>query len=265
MLAEVAPEGRVAAGCTNILPDIRSKKITGCTLVDISGLEELKGIRVAGNTVTIGSLATISELIHADLIASHGRVLWQAGRYFADPLVRNRATIAGNLANASPAADGVVPLLALDAKVMVESLSGAREIPVAEFFAGPGKSVLQPDELITDISFMKTTNMKSAFIKFGLRKSMAISLASIGLVLELDSNVITQVRIALGALAPTPVRARLTEDYLTGKQLSPEVLARAQELVATEVQPISDVRASREYRLHLTGVLLKRAIEAAVA
>lgn len=265
ILEEAGSRGRVVAGCTNVLPDIRAKKTGASILVDISGLEELKGITVTEDKVIIGSLTTICELLHSEEIATHGQVLWQACRQFADPLVRNRATIGGNLANASPAADGVVPLLALEAVVTVESAAGTREVPVAEFFSGPGQSVLQPGELITSVSFPKASTMKSAFIKFGLRKAMAISLASIGLVLGMQGGSIGQVRIALGALAPTPVRARQTESYLTGKEINPEVMARAMELVRTEVKPISDVRASREYRRHLSGVLLKRALESALA
>ncbi|WP_054938082.1 FAD binding domain-containing protein [Moorella stamsii] len=266
VLNETGEKGRIVAGSTNILPDIRARKITGCILVDISGLRELKGIEAAGETVTVGSLTTISELLQSEIIARDAKVLWQACRRFADPLVRNRATIGGNIANASPAADGVVPLLALEATVNVESqAAGKREIPLTEFFTGPGKSVLQPGELITSVSFAKTTAMKGAFIKFGLRKAMAISLASIGIVLGFSGDTITQARIALGALAPTPLRARETENYLSGKQISDEVMARASELITTEVKPISDVRASQAYRWHLTGVLFRRAIEAALA
>jgi carbon-monoxide dehydrogenase medium subunit len=265
LLTELGSGARIVAGCTNVLPDIRAKKIAACTLVDISKLAELKGIDVRGDRVIIGSLTTINELLHSDLVASHGQVLWQVGRRFADPLTRNRATIGGNLANASPAGDGVVPLLALEAKVIVASLAAEREIPVAEFLTGPGRSALQPNELIVGVSFTKTTAMRSVFIKFGMRKSMAISLASIGLMVGLDGDRVEQVRIALGALAPTAIRARQTEDYLTGKPLAPEVVTRAQEIIRTEAKPISDVRASREYRVHLAGVLLKRALEAALA
>jgi carbon-monoxide dehydrogenase medium subunit len=107
--------------------------------------------------------------------------------------------------------------------------------------------------------------MRSAFIKFGLRKAMAISLASLGLVVGMNGDLVEHARVGLGALGPTPARARQTEDYLTGKPLTPEVVAGAQEIIRTEVNPISDVRASREYRVHLAGVLLKRALEAALA
>lgn len=265
ILKEASSKARIVAGCTNILPDLRNKKITDCVLVDISNLEELKGIKATGDTVTLGSLTTITELLCSDIIANHAAVLGRACKVFADPLVRNRATIGGNLANASPAADGVIPLMALDASVTVESLAGKKEVPVTEFFVGPGKSVLKPDELITAVNFAKTTNMKSAFIKFGLRKAMAISLANIGVVLETAGDKITRVRIALGALAPTPLRATKTEEFLLGNNISSEVLEQAANIVKTEVDPISDVRASREYRLHLTGVLLKRAIGAALA
>jgi CO/xanthine dehydrogenase FAD-binding subunit len=265
LLNELGSGARVVAGCTNVLPNIRAKKIAACTLVDISNLAELKGIEVRGETVFIGSLTTINELLHSDLVASHGQVLWQVGRCFADPLTRNRATIGGNLANASPAGDGVAPLLALEAKVIVASQAAEREVPVAGFFTGPGRSVLQPNELIVGVSFATTKAMRSAFIKFGLRKAMAISLASLGLVVGMNGDLVEQARIGLGALGPTPARARQTEDYLTGKPLTPEVVAGAQEIIRTEVNPISDVRASREYRVHLAGVLLKRALEAALA
>ncbi len=266
VLSEAGEKGRIVAGSTNVLPDIRARKIAGCILVDISHLRELKGIEIAGDTVTIGSLTTISELLQSAVIAKEAGVLWQACRCFADPLVRNRATIGGNIANASPAADGVVPLLALEATVNVESKArGKRAIPLDEFFTGPGKSVLEPGELITSVSFAKTSAMKSAFIKFGLRKAMAISLASIGMVVGFNGDTIARVSIALGALAPTPVRARETEKYLAGKKIDDEIIARASELIKTEVNPISDVRASRDYRQHLTGVLFRRAIEAALA
>ncbi|NLW07855.1 MAG: xanthine dehydrogenase family protein subunit M [Clostridia bacterium] len=265
VLHELGARAKIAAGCTNVLPDIKAKKLADCVLVDISSLAELKGIKVTGETITLGSLVTISELLESEAVASDAAVLWQAAKVFADPLTRNRATIGGNLANASPAGDGIVPLMALGAIVTVENVNGKREIPLEDLFTGPGQNALKPDELITAVSFARATNTKSNFIKFGLRKSMAISLVSIAVVMETNGDKLDRIRIALGALAPTPVRAKKTEELLAGKQIGPEVLEQASELIKTEVEPITDVRASREYRLHLTGVLLKRAIETALA
>ncbi|MEW8959805.1 MAG: xanthine dehydrogenase family protein subunit M [Moorella sp. (in: firmicutes)] len=266
ILNELKEKGKIVAGCTNVLPNIKAKKITDCILVDISSLDELKGIKDAGDSVFVGSLTTINDLLRSDIIAREAKVLWQACRLFADPLVRNRATIGGNIVNASPAADGVIPLLALDATVCIESLAnGKREVPLSEFFKGPGETILQSGELVTSINFPKASVMKSAFIKFGLRKAMAISLANIGVVLQVNEDTITQARIALGALAPTPLRARETEKYLCGKRLNDEVMAEASQIIKTEIKPISDVRASQAYRQYLTGVLLRRAIKAALA
>ncbi|MBC2721561.1 FAD binding domain-containing protein [Desulfosporosinus sp.] len=265
ILQEQGVKARVAAGCTNILPDIESKKITECLLVDISGLDELKGIQVIDNKITIGALTTIDQLIHSEVIEENAFVLWQACRQFADPLVRNRATLCGNMAKPSPAADGVVPLLALEATVTVGSLTtGRRDLPIEEFLVGPGKSALKPDELILSVSF-QGNNPLGSFTKFGLRKAMAISLINIAVVLEMKDGTISKARIALGSVAPTAVRARKTEAFLCGREITPEVLAQAAELVQTEINPIGDIRASREYRLLLAGVLLRRTIEAAIA
>ena len=256
----------VAAGCTNIMPCLKSKKISDCVLMDITGLKELNGIYSDEKSIRIGALTTIHQLLHSEEIEQRAAVLWQACHRFADPLVRNRATIGGNMANASPAADTVVPLLVLDALVTVESKgAGKKEVPIEAFFVAPGKSVLASDELITAVSFPKNTNLKSSFIKIGLRQSMAISVISVGVALNLAGNNIVDAKIALGAVAPTAIRAKQTESYLAGKEISPEVLAKAAELVKNEIRPISDLRASKEYRSHLAGILLRRAIETALA
>ena len=258
-------QARIAAGCTNIMPEIASKKITAGLLVDISGLAELKGIHVVDNRIKIGALTTINQLLHSEVIEQGATVLWQACQQFADPLVRNRATLCGNVAKASPAADGVVPLLALEGMVTVASLTtGQRELPIEGFLVGPGKSALRPDELILAVSFEVANNLVGSFTKFGLRKAMAISLINLAIMFELTGKTITHPRIALGSVAPTALRARKTEAFLTGREITPEVLTQAAEMVKGEISPIGDLRASGEYRLHLAGVLLRRAIEAAM-
>jgi len=255
---------RIAAGCTNVLPNLKSNKIPDCTLVDIGGLQELKTIQQDGQIIRIGALVTIDQLVHSSEIELAAKALCQACQRFADPLVRNRATIGGNLANASPAADSVTPLLALNACVTVESVTGGkRDIPIESFFEAPGKSVLRCDELITAISFVSEPEMKSCFLKLGLRQAMAISVINIAVALKLaDNNGIADIRIALGAVSPVAMRAKQTERFLIGQEISPDVLDKAAELIKSEIFPISDLRASKEYRTLMAGVLLRRAIEA---
>lgn len=260
MLAELGKKARIVAGCTNILPNIQAKKLTAGVLIDISRLDELKSIE-AKEIVFLGSLVTVAQIAESSSIKQAGGVLWQASQQFADPLVRNRATIGGNLANASPAADGAVPLLALNAEVVIESTRGTRNVSLPEFFVGPGMTTLADDELITGIAFPNASNWQGAFIKFGLRRSMAVSLASIGVVVDLDGRRIKDARIALGALAPTPMRALQTEHFLKQKDVDGDVIEKAAEIISAEVQPISDVRATKEYRSYLAGVLFKRALE----
>jgi len=251
-----------AAGCTNILPDIHSGKQKDCVLIDISDLEELTGISKCGNSMRIGSSTTISELLNSSLIRDEAPLLYEAALNFADPVVRNRATVGGNLAYASPAADMAVPLLALDSRVVVQSLDqGLREISLREFFVGPGETVLSPSELILRVEFNLSQNFKVFYVKVGKRNAMAISLASLGLALKIDQT-IKDARLALGALAPTPIRACRTEDFLMGKFPEDKVMEEASEILLSEINPISDIRGSREYRVELTRSLFKRAFRA---
>lgn len=262
-LQEAGAAARVVAGGTNVVPDIRAKKISSGILVDIKRVRELQFITEEGATLRIGAATTIARLLESPLIREKAPLLWEACRRFADPLVRNLATIGGNLCNASPAADSAVPLLALGASVQLESVAnGPRKLPLENFFLGPNKTALRPGELLTAVEFtVPGASARGAYFKFGLRRSMAISLVSLAVLLRVDGGAIGEARIALGAVAPTPVRARETEEFLRGKMISREVLEEATRRVGVEICPISDVRASREYRRYLAGVLLKRALE----
>ncbi|MEW6242917.1 MAG: xanthine dehydrogenase family protein subunit M [Bacillota bacterium] len=254
----------VVAGSTNVLPDLRAKKIRPSLLLSIEKLGELKGIHADGDVVTVGALTTINELLASRDIELNAGILHQAAQRFADPLVRNRATIGGNLANASPAADSAVPLLALDAVLDICSARGEREVPLSSFFTGPGKTVLERDELIRAVRFPSDSENQKAFIKFGLREAMAISLVSVGVELRIQKDEVAYARVAFGAVAPTPMRGFRTEEFLVGKKLTAEVLDEARQVASREVRPISDVRATESYRRHISGVLLGRAIKMAL-
>lgn len=252
----------IVAGCSNVLPYIRDKIISGKLLMDISDIETLSHIEKNEDGINIGALATISDLINSQLIKENCHILHQAAEDFADPLVRNTATIGGNLADASPAADMAPPLLALNAVLVIESLSKKREILLKDFFIGPRKTVLHNDEMITDIKINNNfINQNSCFLKLGLRKAMSISVASIAMVLEVKNNQIVQMNIAMGSVAPTPIRLFKIEEYLRNKKVNNELIEESMRMIRDEIKPIGDVRASAEYRRYVSGVLFKRALE----
>lgn len=262
--AEKAPgETTFIAGCTNVIPNIRAGKISPKILIDLSRLEGLDHIREENSMIAIGSLATISEIAASDLIRHHAPVLFSAASKLGNPLTRNRATIGGNLADASPAADMAPPLLSLEAKVHTKASGGKeREISLDKFFLGPNKTVLDEDEIIVQIVFTKPKDTaKEHYFKLGLRNSMAISVASISLMLELKGKVCQKARIALGSIAPTPVRARQVEKNLEGEEINDKIIQECSALVKEEIMPISDIRASAAYRNWVTSVLVRRAIQ----
>lgn len=262
ILKEERVKACIVAGCSNVLPNIRDKNLTLKFLVDISDIEELRGINKKKGKICIGPLTTIAELINSELILKESKVLIQAAEQFADPLVRNSATIGGNLVTASPAADMAVPLLTLDALVKIESVGQKREVKLRDFFLEPGKTVLQDDEMIVGIEFEQSDiNKNGYFIKLGQRKAMAIAIASIAVNLEVKQNKIIQIRIAMGSVAPTPIKLTVTEEFLKDKVINDKLVEEAMDRVREEVEPISDIRASAEYRRYVSGILFKRAFK----
>jgi CO/xanthine dehydrogenase FAD-binding subunit len=252
----------LVAGATNVLPFIRYKKINNKTLINIRNLKELRYIQETDEKIFIGSLTTITDLEKSDILKKYAPALVDAARNFADPTTRNSATIGGNIANASPAADTAPPLLALDAVVVSVSKSGERKIPIDEFFTGVNMTALKPEEMIKEIEIPKNpANSHSHFIKLGLRNAMAISIVSAAAVLEIESGKIKKVRIALGSVAPTPVRGRTVEKLLMGQDFSDKVIEKASSRIHEDISPISDIRASREYRQTVASVVVKRALQ----
>lgn len=262
ILKEEKVNACIVAGSTNVLPNIKIKKLGPKILVDINAIEELRGIDKKKEKICISPLATIAELINSELILKEGKILIQAAQEFADPLVRNNATIGGNLVTASPAADMAVPLLTLDALIKIESVGQKREVKLKDFFLGPGKTVLQDDEMIVGIEFEQSDiNKNGYFIKLGQRKAMAIAIASLAVNLEVRQNKIIRIRVAVGSVAPTPIRLTAVEEFLKNKGISNKIVEEAMDRVREEVEPISDIRASEEYRRYISGILFKRAFK----
>jgi len=259
LLAEHAPDARPLAGGTNVIVELRASR-HGKTLVDVSRLRELRGIRKANGHIVIGGGTTLTELLTDPLIAQHAPILRDAAAVFANPLVRNRATVGGNLADASPAADTAPPLLALGAEIELTNQDASRWAPLQDFFVGVRKTLIQPDELLAAIRWSTPSpHSASAYYKVGLRKADAISVLSAAVMVERDENGrCRNARIALGAVAPRPIRAATAEAVLQGQSLKADVIAEAAHLAAEATRPIDDIRATAAYRKRVTEVVVRR-------
>lgn len=273
ILAGEGESAVVVAGGTDCASLITRGELRPGILVDLGGVEGLRSIgevaaHGAARRVEVGALATHGDLARAEGVLGSAPVLAEACGTVGAPQVRARGTIGGNIANASPAADGAVALVALGASAVVESKrDGRREIPLTGFFEGPGETVLRPDELVTALTFDRpSSGARGAYRKAGQRNALAIAVASVAVAHEPDAGTVS---IALGSVAPTPVRAaeaeRLFTDGWSGaagsdtgrRELFREVAAAA----ARAASPIDDIRASAWYRTVLVEVLTRRALE----
>jgi carbon-monoxide dehydrogenase medium subunit len=262
LLKRLKGKGKLIAGGTNLIPDLRAKKIQPQVLIDLSHLKEISYIKEGKGRIRIGGLTLITELASSKIIRKVAPVLAEAADQLGNPLVRNRATIAGNLAQASPAADTAVPLLALEATLVVAKDGTSRQIPIEQFFRGPNRTVLKAGEIIKEISFEKpASTARMSYRKLGRRSAMAISVASVSVLLEIENSKCKKARIGLGAVAPKPVRAYEVERILEGKEITEKVIGACCDHVQKEIHPITDIRASAEYRRQMTSVLLRRLIQ----
>ena len=248
------------AGGTNVVVAVREGVHWGKALVDVSRLEELRGVRRQGDEIVVGGGTTLAAILASDLIAAEGRPLHQAARAFANPLVRNRATVAGNLVDASPAADTAPALLALGADVALTSVQGERWVPLNEFFLGPNQTVRRPDELLIAVRWpVPPPRSAGAFHKLALRKGTACSVLSVAVMIQLDGHgVVARARIALGAAAPQPIRARAAEEALVDGRLTSTTIGVAAGLASEAAQPIDDVRSTGDYRRRMVAVVTRR-------
>jgi len=257
-ILKASPDARPVAGATDIMVHIRAGKLKQAHLVDISGLEDLKGIGEVDGKIRIGALTVISDLVASELIREKAPALHQACSQLADPIVRNKATLGGNVANASPSADTVPALMALDANLIIASQEGERILPLCEYYKAYYVTDLAQGELIKAIEFKP--NKLSGFEKLGLRNAMAISVVSAAAAVELDDEGrITRCLISMGAVAPYTVRTPKTEAFFVGKKLSPDLFEGLEDVLKEDIKPISDVRATEFYRSGVSAEIVKRA------
>ena len=265
--ALAAAQGGAAfvAGGTNLVPDVLFGRKKIARAVDISRLDELRFIEDVDGKIRIGALATVTDLLDSELIRTAASPLYESALEFAGPLVRNRASVAGNLMDASPAADLAPPLLVQDAVVELASAEGERALPLSEFFLDYRKTAVRPEELVTAIVIEPLgTEDRCAYYKLQLRRAMAIAVVGVAVVLRMESSVCADAAISLGAVAAVPYRAHAAEAHLRGKEIGEVEIEAAAETAKDSAQPIDDVRASAAYRKKMCGVLVRRLLKKAL-
>ena len=252
----------ILAGGTDLVPLMKQKTAQPKHLINIKRLRELDFIK-GDSVLEIGALATISAIEKSDLLQRKCRVLSDTARRMAYVQIRNVATIGGNICNASPAADFALPLIVLDATVEIAGINGKKSTSISSFFLSPGETILDTNEMVTGFRIPRTDERtRCIFKKVPSGNSSGLAVASIAVLSSVDElgGVVTEARIAVGSMAPTPIRCLKTEKLLVGEKISDEILNIASQKIVEETGPISDIRGSKEYRIHLIKVMTKDAL-----
>ena len=262
-------KARVLAGGTDLLVLLKDQKLTAEAVMSLAGVRDLNFIRYAdGRGTTLGALATHGDVATSPIIQQKFPDLAEACSQVGAVQIQNLGTVGGNLCNASPAADVAPPFLLMDAVLTLASARGERRVSIHDFFQGPRRTVLQADEILKEIFVPEVPGRRGAtYLKLGRRKAMEIAIVGIGVAIHLNGSdqVVSECRIAMGSVAPTPVRARRGEEILRNQEVRDELIEEVAVVAAEEASPISDVRASREYRLDMIRVLCRRAARVALA
>jgi CO/xanthine dehydrogenase FAD-binding subunit len=269
LVKDKGPGGRFLAGGTDLVIAIKEKGWVPTYVVDLKKVPGLSGIcEAADGRLTIGALTTMYEIETSPVITRKFPFLAQSAAEVGSIQIRNRATIGGNMANATPSADVAPSLIALNATAEIVGGAGERTVALEEFFRGPGQTVMDPEEILTAISIPKTSpRLVGEYIKFSPRDMMDLAYVGIAVAYALGEKEkrCEDVRIVLGAVAPTPIRAHQAEALVEGHILTEELAAKAGEESAKEAKPISDVRSSADYRRAMVAVMTKRALLNAAA
>jgi xanthine dehydrogenase iron-sulfur cluster and FAD-binding subunit A len=263
VLADRGTNSRIIAGGTDLMLEMERGVRKGIeNVIDITRIPLLDQIVLdEDGLIHLGPLVTHNHCVSSKLIREHALPLALACWEVGSPQIRNRGTIAGNIITASPANDTITPLMALGAQVTLASKVGYRTVPLADFYEGVRKTVMQPEEMLVDIAFpTMPSGQRGTFIKFALRRAQAISVVNVAVVLAFEDDVVRNASITLGAVAPVIVHAPEAEAYLIGKTLTEEVIQAAAELAVGVARPISDIRGSASYRTAITRVITRRAL-----
>jgi len=257
ILSQYGEKAQILNGGTDLIVEMRDKIIQPEYLVDIKAIPQLNRITYnKQDGLNIGATVTLNEISNSKVVQTHYPILVKACKTVGSYQVRNRATLVGNICNASPAADTAPPLLVLEAKVNIIGPTGEKIVPINQFFTGVKKNILKKGEIVSSITIPPIKGKwVGVYLKQGRKKEVDLATVGVAVVCIRD-----EVRIALGAVAPVPVRAFKTEELLKGKTIDESLLEKAGKSALTEVSPISDIRSSREYREEIIKVLVRRAI-----
>lgn len=261
LLGDRAPGARPLAGGTDLLVRMKEDLERPEVLVSLADLEELRGIREVDGEIVIGAAVSHEELSRSRLLRRLAPVLAEGAADVGSIQIRHRGTLGGNLANASPSADAVPPLHVLEAQVEIRSRAGHRTLPVAALAAGPKRTVLRPDELIVAVRFPRPEPGEfQCWFKVGQRLALACAKLSLAVRAGREGRVLRGVRVALGGVAPTVVRAPRAEAALEGREPGAEAAVAAGAALADDIAPIDDVRSEGRYRAETAAALLRRAV-----
>jgi CO/xanthine dehydrogenase FAD-binding subunit len=268
MLSQFNGKARVIAGGTDLMVNLKQKTDRPAYLVDISYLPGLNAIECnEADALKIGALCTHSDIESSSLIRAKFNILAQACRSIGSVQIRNLGTIGGNLCNASPSADSAPALLGLNAKVRIFGSAGEKQTELAKFFMGPGETILKPDEILTGIDIpAKSPGFSGVYLKLSPRRAMDLAVVGVAILLWLsaDGSICTDIRIALGAVAPVPIRAFKAEKIIRGQKLDDALIDETARVAAEETRPITDLRGSMEYRKEMVKELTGRGIRQAI-
>lgn len=249
------------AGGTELIPDYQRGREQAADLISLGDIAELRGITMDGDTLRIGALTTIGELARSPVVANWLPALAEAAQSLGSPQVRSRATVGGNFCRAVSCADLPPAALIGDATLRIASTSGTRDIAAHQFFVASRRTVLVPGELLVEMRLPRpAARSGTAFERFGLRRGMALAVASVAARIEMEDSRIAGCAVALGAVSPTPMLVEEIVSLLRGRQPSDAAFARAARACATAARPISDVRGSAEFRREIITALAERAL-----
>jgi CO/xanthine dehydrogenase FAD-binding subunit len=254
---------KVFAGGTDLIPQLKRREIpTPKCVIDLKGISGLDKITYdEGSGLTIGSLTTISALAQSPIVMQHFPSLFQAASSIGSPQVRNRGTFVGNICTAVPSADSAPALLTLEATIKIKGPEGERTVPIDKFFTGPRTTVLKLDEILVEISVpAPAAASRGVYLKLSPRHSMDLAIVGVAVLGATENGVCKDVKIALGAVAPTPIRAPMAEEMLKGQRITSALIDEAARNAITQCSPIDDHRASQEYRCDMVYAITRRAL-----
>lgn len=262
LLGKYGEKGELLAGGTDVVVNMKDDLLTPKAVIDIKGVEELSNIRFEDSRLFIGAKTTFSDIVNSPEIREKSLLLWESAKAVASVGIRNRATLVGNICSAVPCMDSAPALLCYEATVHLMSENDKRDVPISRWFVAPRKTGRKANEIVTGVSFViPENNHGGCYIKLGRYGGEDLAQAGLAVLMtSKDEGKSFSYRLAYTAVGPVPVRVSKTEDLLEGKELTDELINNAKNLVSEEIKPITDIRATREYREHICKVMLERGL-----